>query len=89
VTDIKQRLSLAHGKDMRAAIEGHYDSNPIYIDAHMEIERLEGEVVRLCDSAMGVASIHAAEVERLLADLRTALQDNADLIQRLEHWDTT
>jgi hypothetical protein len=71
VSDIKNRLSVAHGKDMRAAIEGHYDSNPIYIDAHMEIERLEGQV------------------ERVLADLRTALQDNADLIQRLEHWDTT
>jgi hypothetical protein len=40
-TDIKQRLSEHHGRDLRAAIEGGYDSDPIFIDAKMEIERLE------------------------------------------------
>jgi hypothetical protein len=39
--DIKQRLSEHHGKDLRAAIEGGYDSDPIYTDALDEIERLE------------------------------------------------
>jgi hypothetical protein len=45
LTNIKERLKAAHARDLRAAIEGHYDSDPIFTDALAEIEKLEARPV--------------------------------------------
>jgi hypothetical protein len=44
---VLERLSEAHGRELKGAIEGGYDSDTIFIDARLEIERLRGEVERL------------------------------------------
>lgn len=44
---IIERLSTAHGRDLSAAIEGGYDSDPIFIDAKTEIDRLRAELQRV------------------------------------------
>lgn len=45
--DVKSRLRAAHARDLRAAIEGNYDSDTIFHDALAEIERLEALAARL------------------------------------------
>lgn len=41
---IKGRLSQAHARDLAAAICGGYNSDPIFIDARLEILRLEADL---------------------------------------------
>jgi hypothetical protein len=49
-TNIKERLKAAHARDLRAAIEGHYDSDPIFTDALAEIEALESRPAPLLET---------------------------------------
>lgn len=41
---VLERLSDAHGRDLKAAIEGAYDSDPLFGDAKTEIEQLREEL---------------------------------------------
>jgi hypothetical protein len=43
---ILERLSAEHSRDLFAAMQGGYDSNPVFIDAKTEIERLRRELAR-------------------------------------------
>jgi hypothetical protein len=67
VTDIKQRLSEHHGQDLKAAIEGGYDSDPIFTDAKAEIEHLT--------SALGVCKSELSRLEKLVFSLRAELDE--------------
>ena len=72
---IVERLSVAHGRDLKAAIEGCYDSDPIFGDARREIEQLRATLAKAITYIEEFHALDGARAEdlALVAELRAVL----------------